>query len=319
MQLIILAVPGCPNAPVLDDRLAAVVDGRVGVSVSRQVICDEGEAARWGMHGSPTLLIDGMDPFAEPGQRPSMSCRLYRDENGQLSGVPSVDQLRQAIMQAAAATGPPELAWLDSAGRGGRGRIAPAERGLRPVHQAVLRSFVHTGAAADLPSLAGHAAPFDVAQVLAELADGDFLCLDPGGQITAAYPFSAVPTRHRVQITGEATVFAMCAIDALGISAMTGLPVVIESADPSTDAPVTVHVDQAASTWDPDTAVVYVGRPGGQCAGPSASVCCGYMNFFANRAAASAWEASHPEITGGILSQARALQVGIGIFGQLLR
>lgn len=38
----------------------------------------------------------------------------------------------------------------------------------------------------------------------------------------------------------------------------------------------------------------------------------------ATRAAASAWQASHPEITGGILDQARALQVGIGIFGQLL-
>ena len=42
------------------------------------------------------------------------------------------------------------------------------------------------------------------------------------------------------------------------------------------------------------------------------------MNFFATRAAASTWAAAHPEITGGILSQDRALQVGIGIFGQLL-
>jgi Alkylmercury lyase len=319
MQLTVLAVPGCPNAPVLSGRLAAVVDGRAGVSVSHQVICDEDEAARWAMHGSPTLLIDGADPFAEPGQPPSMSCRLYRDDDGRTSGAPSASQLRQAIKQAAATTEPPDLAWLDSAGRGGRGRIAPADRGLRAVHQAVLRSFVHAGAAPDLPSLAQHAAPFEVSQVLPELADGDFLCLDQAGQITAAYPFSAVPTRHRIRITGEATVFAMCAIDALGISAMTGLPVVIESADPSTGAPVTVHVDQATSSWDPATAVVYAGRTEGQCAGPSASVCCGYMNFFATRAAASAWAASHPDITGGILSQARALHVGIGIFGQLLR
>ena len=127
-----------------------------------------------------------------------------------------------------------------------------------------------------------------------------------------------MPTRHRVQISGEAAVFAMCAIDALGVSAMAGLPVVIESADPSTDEPVTVHVDGATSTWNPVTAVVYVGRTGGQCTGPSASVCCGYMNFFATGAAATAWAAAHPEITGGILGQARALQVGIGIFGQLL-
>jgi hypothetical protein len=186
------------------------------------------------------------------------------------------------------------------------------------VHQAVLRSFVHTGAAPGISSLARHAIPFELSQVLTELAEGDFLCIDHAGQITAAYPFSALPTRHRVRISGEATVFAMCAIDALGISAMTGRPVVIESADPSTGQPVTVNVDGANSASDPATAVVYVGRTGGQCAGPSASVCCGHMNFFASRAAASAWAASHPEITGGILGQARALQTGIGIFGQLL-
>jgi hypothetical protein len=112
--------------------------------------------------------------------------------------------------------------------------------------------------------------------------------------------------------------YAMCAIDALGISAMTGLPVVIESADPSTGAPITVNVDGASSTWDPATAVVYVGHTGGDCAGPSASSCCGYMNFFATQAAAAAWAVTHPEITGGILGQGRALQVGIGIFGHLL-
>jgi hypothetical protein len=129
MQLTVLAVPGCPNAPVLGDRLAAVVDGRAGVSVSHQVICDEGEAARWGMHGSPTLLIDGVDPFAEPGQPPSLSCRLYRDDDARTSGAPSAGQLRQAIEQAAAMAGPPDPAWLDSAGRE---RPAPRHQHLQP-------------------------------------------------------------------------------------------------------------------------------------------------------------------------------------------
>jgi hypothetical protein len=320
MHLTVLAVPGCPNVPVLKDRLAAVLVGRAGASVSHQVISDEDEAARWCMRGSPTLLIDGVDPFAEPGQPPGMSCRLYRDDDGRTSGAPSVGQLRHAIEQAlAAATEPGDPGWLDALGRAGRGRVAPAEGGLRAVHQAVLRSFLHTGAAPGISSLAEHAIPFEVSPVLAELADGDFLCLDHAGRITAAYPFSALPTRHRVRISGEATAFAMCAIDALGISAMTGRPAVIESADPATGEPVTVNVDGADSTWGPSTAVVYVGRTGGQRAGPSASVCCRYINFFPSRAAASAWAASHPEITGGILGQARALQAGIGIFGQLLR
>jgi hypothetical protein len=315
MDLTVLAVPGCPNAPVLEDRLAVVLDGRAGVSVAHQVISDESEAARWGMHGSPTLLIDGTDAFAEPGQASGLSCRLYSDEDGQLSGAPSVKQVRQAIEQALAA--PPQDAWLDELGRT-RGRVAPADRSLRAVHQAVLRSFVISGAALGTAGLAERAAPFDAAQVLAELADGDFVCLDDAGQITAAYPFSALPTRHQVQISGHATVFAMCAIDALGISAMTGLPVVIDSADPSTSEPVTVQVDGAASTWDPATAVVYIGWTGGAREGPSASVCCGYINFFATCTAAAAWAVSHPQITGGILDQDRALDMGIGIFGQLL-
>ena len=319
MQLIVLAVPGCPNAPVLEDRLAAVLNGRAGVSVSHQVICDEDEAARWGMHGSPTLLIDGADPFAEPGQGPSLSCRLYRDDGGQASGAPTVGQLQQVIEQAvASAGGTRDPAWLDSPGRAGRGRVAPAQRRLRAVHQAVLRSFVQAGAAPGRSVLALHAAPFEVSRVLGELADGDFLGLDPAGQITVAYPFSALPTPHRVHIAGNATVFAMCAIDALGVSAMTGLPVVIESADPSTGDPITVEADGASSTWDPATAVVYAGRTSSECAGPSASVCCGYINFFATRSAATAWTAAHPEITGGILGQDRALQVGTDIFGQLL-
>jgi hypothetical protein len=97
MQLTILAVPGCPNAPVMEDRLAAVLGDRADVPVSTEVISDEDQAARRGMHGSPTLLIDGADPFAEPGQSPSMSCRLYRDESGSLAGAPSVAQLRQVI------------------------------------------------------------------------------------------------------------------------------------------------------------------------------------------------------------------------------
>jgi len=100
MHLIVLAVPDCPNAPVLEQRLATVLEHRAGVSVSREVISTEGEAGRWGMRGSPTLLIDGADPFAEPGQPPSMSCRLYRDDDGQLSGAPSVGQLQQVIGRA---------------------------------------------------------------------------------------------------------------------------------------------------------------------------------------------------------------------------
>jgi Alkylmercury lyase len=320
MDLTVLAVPDCPNVTLLEQRLAQVIDGRRDVTVSRQVIADQDEAARLGMHGSPTILVDGIDPFAEPREPASVSCRLYRDGDGQVDGAPSVAQLRQAIGEAVAtATDAGTPSWLDPLGRGGRGRIAPAEGGLRAVHQAVLRSFAATGRAPERGFLDEVARPFEVRQILAELAEGDFLYLDQAGRISAAYPFSAAATPHAVRITGGASAYAMCAIDALGMAEMLHTSVLITSTDPSSGEPITVALDGGSAVWNPATTVVFVGRTADQCAGPSAAICCDHMNFFTTRSSAEAWAGAHPEITGGILSQARALEVANQIFGQLLR
>jgi hypothetical protein len=230
--------------------------------VSHQVIEDEKQAARQGMHGLPTILIDGTDPFAELGQSASVSCRLYRDSNGRVGGAPSVSQLRQVIGNppAAIAGDAGRPGWLDALGRGGRGRVAPTEGGLRAVHQVVLRSFAAAGRAPGRDVLDDAAGPFGAARVLADLAGGDFLCLDQAGRISAAYPFSATATPHRVQIAGGASAYARCAIDALGMARMLRTRVAIQSADPSTGEPVTVTIDGSNAGWRPGAAVVFVGR-----------------------------------------------------------
>ena len=64
---------------------------------------------------------------------------------------------------------------------------------------------------------------------------------------------------------------------------------------------------------------MFVGRTADRCAGRSAAICCSYINVFASCPVARAWARTHPEIDGGILTQARALEVGEQIFGQLLR
>jgi hypothetical protein len=97
MQLTLLTVPGCPHADAFGERLAAALAGRADVVVRRREVADERQAAEAGMHGSPTLLIDGVDPFAGPDQAPSLSCRLYRDEAGRAGGAPSVQALRRAL------------------------------------------------------------------------------------------------------------------------------------------------------------------------------------------------------------------------------
>ena len=97
MELTLLTVPDCPSAAAFEERLAAALAGHPGAVVRRREVADEREAADAGMHGSPTLLIDGVDPFAQPGQPPSLSCRIYPDAAGRASGAPPVQALRQAL------------------------------------------------------------------------------------------------------------------------------------------------------------------------------------------------------------------------------
>src|SRR2546429_3541416 len=98
MNLTILAVPDCPNVGLLEQRLSTALAGRHDVTVTHHTIATDDQAARHGMHGSPTLLIDGADPFAQPGQPTSLSCRLYRTENG-TEGAPSLRALHQVLRE----------------------------------------------------------------------------------------------------------------------------------------------------------------------------------------------------------------------------
>ncbi|MGW4528788.1 hypothetical protein [Amycolatopsis sp. NPDC004378] len=97
MKLEILQVSDCPNVALLEQRLDEALGDRSGVTRHRQVIDDLDAAGAAGMTGSPTLLVDGVDPFAGPGLTPSVSCRLYRAEDGHVQGAPSVTDLRQVL------------------------------------------------------------------------------------------------------------------------------------------------------------------------------------------------------------------------------
>jgi hypothetical protein len=102
MELTLLTVPDCPNAARFDERLAVARADHPDAVVRRREVADEREAVRAGMRGSPTLLINGLDPFAAPGQVPGLACRLYRDAAGRAAGAPTVEALRRALHQASA-------------------------------------------------------------------------------------------------------------------------------------------------------------------------------------------------------------------------
>lgn len=322
MRITILTVPECPNVPVVQERITEALDGRAAV-IDLVEVFEEGEAARWGMTGSPTVLLNGTDPFPIPGAPPSVSCRLYRDAGGRTDGAPSVQALREAFSgvrrpQAAEEQDCCETDPLDPIGRAGRGRRAPAERGLRLVQHAILRHFATTGRAPEATLLEPVAAEAGrtAGEVLAELDREDFLTLATSGRIAAAYPFSAVETRHQVQLANEVRVWSMCAIDALGISAMLGQDVTVSSSDPIDGQPVTVSFVNGAARWEPAGAVVFVGRRESE--GPAAAVCCDALNFFSGLTPAEQWKSANPEVRGEIVSQARAIEIGHQTFGPLL-
>jgi hypothetical protein len=97
MRLLLLHVPDCPNTAVLESRLVPILASRPDIHVTGEVITTEDQALRQGMAGSPTLLLDGRDPFARPGQQPSLSCRLYPGDDGRPGPAPSERQLLTAL------------------------------------------------------------------------------------------------------------------------------------------------------------------------------------------------------------------------------
>ena len=190
----------------------------------------------------------------------------------------------------------------------------------RQLHQAALAEFARIGqppARSELQRLARSlgASPDPV---LAELAEADALVFNDHGEIRAAYPFSPVHTLIRVSWPGGPTAYAMCALDALGMSAMLGHPVTITAAEPDTGHVITVDVDGSQARWRPRSAVVFAGSVG-DTGRPSVDRSCGCINFFASGRSARAWADRHPEVTGRLLTRDGALGIGIAQFGNLLQ
>lgn len=88
----------CPNWAEADRRLRTALHavGRDDVEVERVLVSTPMEAEQWGFLGSPTVLVDGRDYFAEPDAVVGLSCRLYRTSGGP-AGAPTVEQLTEVL------------------------------------------------------------------------------------------------------------------------------------------------------------------------------------------------------------------------------
>jgi hypothetical protein len=194
-------------------------------------------------------------------------------------------------------------------------RLGPAEHEL---YVWMLRGF-GDGSPPSADAIHAHATRLglDPGQSQQKLATEDLVHFDGDGEITVAYPFSGRPTRHRVRIEGH-TVFAMCAIDALGIAPMFEQATVIESSDPLTNAEISIWLQpDGTATWQPSEAVVVTGRV---CAdGAAFKGCCQVLNFFASPDNAERYLFQHKDVSGFPITMLQAVEVGRALFGAVLR
>ncbi len=96
MEVRILYFEDCPNVGLAERRVLDLADGDPEIRVFRQRVADPADAEAAGLHGSPTILIDGVDPFVEPGTEALWACRVFVSADG-VQGAPSTKQLREAM------------------------------------------------------------------------------------------------------------------------------------------------------------------------------------------------------------------------------
>ncbi|WP_406080153.1 organomercurial lyase [Micromonospora sp. NBC_00858] len=302
------SVPDCPNLARAREALQAALADLGLPAVVTEVVGD---------YPSPSILVNGVDVMGGSGDGPA-ACRLDLPTGGRIRAA-----LRQAMgAESATAATEPSLAdcWAQPGNAIRTDRPRRAEQlpdRLRQVHRAILRHFAATGTApsgADIRT-AVNTAELDTANALRELARQDLVAVDSAGRLVAAYPFSPTPTPHVVSL-GDVEVFAMCAIDALGMPFMLGTDAVITSVDPHTGQPVRVTITNGAATFQLTEAVIVYAATG--TTGRSVDTCCSTINFFTNASNAQAWIAAHPGLAATVLDQDQAVTLGRDIFEPLL-
>ena len=87
----------CPHWKIADQRLRDVISSNeLDVDLAYQLVESAEEAERFGFHGSPSILIDGVDPFANEDTQVGYACRVYSTDTGDV-GSPSIEQIAVAL------------------------------------------------------------------------------------------------------------------------------------------------------------------------------------------------------------------------------
>ena len=144
----------------------------------------------------------------------------------------------------------------------------------------------------------------DELQACGQSVGGGILRVPESELIAVAWPLSNVPTGITATVAGGKPAFARCAIDALGVSALTAKRTVVEATARDNAAPLRVVVDGDRIVEARPAGVVVVRGKG-----------CDNMSFFSSKAAATAWQkANGGEST--LLTLAEAVARGARVFSR---
>lgn len=100
MNITLQYFDGCPNWKLALERIHETIERAglrdVRIDLEKVETAAEAEAVRF--RGSPTVLIEGRDPFAQGDSPIGLSCRVFATEDGS-QGAPSVSQLLDALQE----------------------------------------------------------------------------------------------------------------------------------------------------------------------------------------------------------------------------
>ncbi|GHD50914.1 thioredoxin family protein [Mycetocola manganoxydans] len=96
MDITLQYFDGCPNWKIADERLMLLAAERLDIALTRQRVDTVEEAERVGFRGSPSILIDGVDVFANASPPVGLACRRYMTDDGP-AGAPTIEQIRAAL------------------------------------------------------------------------------------------------------------------------------------------------------------------------------------------------------------------------------
>jgi len=138
-----------------------------------------------------------------------------------------------------------------------------------------------------------------IIHALDEFEKKDILLRKKGTQeIISVYPISLTPTEHQIILENKKKLFAMCAVDALGMPVMFNRKAKVVSQCEKCKREIAIEIRNDEIAWISHPKVM-IWSPGRQIA-PAAETCCPMVNFFCSKEHLQEWTKENPGLIGKI-------------------